>query len=343
MTGLPRLLFLVWLTLPLSLQADPLPWAYPRQWTYTAPLIAPEKRTTASSHAQKDPSVVYHEGLWHVFMTVKLEGRSAIEHVAFSDWTEAHRSRRTLLPICDTTYFCAPQVFYYRPHACWYLIYQVGGVSSDQRKMWVGYSTTKTIEDPLSWSHVAPIPSLDGGPKDPRNVGGLDYWMIADDARFYLFYTSNNGRMWRLSTTRNQFPEGFAHCELAFQGEIFEASHIYKVKGHPHYLAIIEEDHRRYQKALIADRLDGEWTVLGNTPETAFASWHNCQPAAGVTAWTTNMSHGELIRSGVDERLEIDPNHWRFLFQGMRDEEKEGQGYGGFPWRLALLQPAETP
>ena len=51
----------------------------PTRWEYTAPLIAPEKRAAEPSRAQKDPTIVYHEGKWHVFMTVKLPGRSAIE------------------------------------------------------------------------------------------------------------------------------------------------------------------------------------------------------------------------------------------------------------------------
>ncbi len=65
--------------------ADPQPRAeqnadfnVPRTWEYTAPLIAPEVHKREPSRAQKDPSVVFHEGQWHVFMTVKLPGRSAV-------------------------------------------------------------------------------------------------------------------------------------------------------------------------------------------------------------------------------------------------------------------------
>jgi len=39
--------------------------------------------------AQKDPTVVFFQGKWHIFMTVKLEGRSAIEYCSFKDWDEA--------------------------------------------------------------------------------------------------------------------------------------------------------------------------------------------------------------------------------------------------------------
>jgi len=58
----------------------------PALWECSAPLIAPEKRDTNPSRAQKDPTVVYYEGKWHVFMTVKLPGRSAIEYCSFAQW-----------------------------------------------------------------------------------------------------------------------------------------------------------------------------------------------------------------------------------------------------------------
>ena len=46
--------------------------ALPTYWQYSAPLIEPEQRETNPSHAQKDPTVVFHGGRWHVFMSVKL-------------------------------------------------------------------------------------------------------------------------------------------------------------------------------------------------------------------------------------------------------------------------------
>ena len=65
-------------------------------WEYSPPLISPELRDHDRSRAQKDPSVVRFRGRWHVFMTVKLPGRSAIEYCSFEDWKDANRARRTL-------------------------------------------------------------------------------------------------------------------------------------------------------------------------------------------------------------------------------------------------------
>lgn len=311
-------------------------WEPPEKWEYSAPLLGPELRDREPSCAQKDPSVVRHDGRWHVFMTVKLPTRSAIEHVSFTRWEEAGRARRTLLAVSERDYCCAPQVFFFRPHGLWYLVCQVGvpGVS----KMWVAYSTTKDLSDPGSWSPVRPM--LDGGSDDPRKVGGLDYWIVCDEARAYLFFTSLDGRMWRLWTRREEFPRGFRDAAVALQARVFEASHTYRLKGLDRFLTLIEENGRRHFKAYLADRLDGDWVPLRDTEERPFAGAANIRPAEGVEPWTDNVSHGELVRDGVDETLTVDPAHLQFVFQGLLEREKAGVPYGRLPWRIGMLTPA---
>ena len=311
----------------------------PALWEYSAPLIAPEKRSTLRSVAQKDPTVVYHEGKWHVFMTIKTPGLSATEYCCFEKWSDADKARRTVLKISDSKYYCAPQVFWFAPHRKWYLIYQMGVRGA--RKMWVAYSTTTDIADPSSWTRAAPI--LDGGAGDPRKEGGLDYWIICDQRRAYLFLTSLNGKLWRLWTDLKDFPKGFGHCEVALRAKIFEASHTYRLKGMDKYLTIIEENGRRYYKAYLADRLDGPWRPLADTAAKPFAGWKNIRPARGVKPWTDNVSHGELIRDGVDQTLTLDPANLRFVFQGMLDKDKGGKNYGQFSWRIGLLTPVRPP
>ena len=310
----------------------------PGRWEYTAPLISPEKRDREVSVAQKDPTIVFHEGRWHVFMTVKLPERSAIEYCSFERWEDADSAPRTILGVSDSSYFCAAQVFYFAPHKKWYLVYQLGVPGAD--KMWVAYSTTDTIGDPSSWTRAKPM--LDGGAEDPRVEGGLDYWIICDDKRAYLFFTSLNGKLWRMWTRLEDFPNGFDHCEVALSASIFEASHTYRLKGTDKYLTIVEENGRRYYKAYVADRLDGAWTPLADTAERPFAGWVNIRPAAGVEPWTDNVSHGELIRDGVDQTMTIDPNDWGFVFQGMLERDKAGKGYGRFPWRIGILRPVKS-
>ncbi|MCX6903331.1 MAG: non-reducing end alpha-L-arabinofuranosidase family hydrolase [Verrucomicrobia bacterium] len=311
--------------------------AVPAIWEYTAPLITPETRDKDVSVSQKDPTVVCHEGRWHVFMTVKLADRTGIEYCGFDQWKAADKAPRTILKISDSRYYCAPQVFYFTPHKKWYLVFQMG--VPDAKKMWVAYSTTATITDPKSWTQAQPI--LDGGASDPRQEGGLDYWIICDEQWANLFFTSLNGKMWRMRTKLEDFPKGFDHCEIALQASIFEASHTYKLKGTGKYLTMVEENGRRFYKAYLADRLDGPWTPLADTAQRPFAGWTNIRPTQGVEPWTDNVSHGELIREGNDQTMAVTPGNLRFVFQGMLDKEKAGKGYGQFPWRIGILSSAE--
>jgi hypothetical protein len=133
---------------------------------------------------------------------------------------------------------------------------------------------------------------------------------------------------------------------VALEGDVFEASHTYRLKGpdgaSARYLTLIEAQNGhgwRYFKAYTADRLDGDWQPLAATRDQAFASLKNVtQPDE---RWTDCISHGELIRTGVNERLEVDPARLRFVFQGVLDRQRQGKGYGAIPWRLGILEAAD--
>ena len=95
---------------------------------------------------------------------------------------------------------------------------------------------------------------------------------------------------------------------------------------------------RRYYKAYLAEDLGGTWRGLADSLENPFAAVpENVDQVDGV--WTDCISHGELIRSGIDERMEVDPDHLQFLFQGAsRDEYAKSGGYAKIPWRLGRLR-----
>ena len=171
-------------------------------------------------------------------------------------------------------------------------------------------------------------------PPEPK---WLDFWVICDDQKAHLFYTSLDGRMWRRETRKSDFPFGWSEQVLALQADIFEASHTYRLKGSDRYLTLVEAqgNGRRYYKAYLANKLEGPWQGLADTLEKPFAARSN---VAEAIEWTTNISHGELLRTGVDERLEIDPEDLQFLFQGASDDEYRGRQYGTIPWRLGLLR-----
>jgi hypothetical protein len=168
----------------------------------------------------------------------------------------------------------------------------------------------------------------------------IDFWVICDESKAHLFFTSNNGLMWRAETALADFPRGWSRPEIVLRDDIFEASHTYKIKGAQQYLTIVEaqgKGGRRYYKAYLAQRLDGAWKAIAATAENPFAGWSNVRDSG--RHWTDSISHGELLRTGIDERMEIDVENLKFLFQGVSDARRAGKKYGDIPWELGLLEP----
>jgi len=302
------------------------------KWTISSPLIYPARRPPETVYSVKDPTVVRCQGRWHLFCTIRGQKRShQIEYLCFEDWKDANTAKRYVLTLSEG-YFCAPQVFYFTPHKKWYLICQV---SDESRKpaLQPAYSTTDNLADPNSWSKPTLLFS-----RQPDNVNAwIDFWVICDAARAYLFFTSLNGQMWRSETKLTGFPGGWSQPTVVLRGDIFEASHTYYLKGLDKFLTIVEAqaDGRRYYKAYLAVTLDGEWMPLAATRDKPFAGPADTTPAGAH--WTDSFSHGELIRDSFDQTLAVDPNNLRFLFQGVSDQDMAGKKYGEIPWRLGML------
>ncbi len=308
-------------------------------WRTGPPLVEPVDFADDTTYSIKDPSIVRCHDRWHLFCTIRGKERShAVVYLTFKDWGQAAGAKQHLLKL-HPGYYCAPQVFYFTPHNKWYMICQAADESWGDPPYRPAFSTSPDIAEPDAWSPLQPM--FDGKPDGPK--AWLDFWVICDDARAYLFFTSLDGRMWRSQTAPADFPLGWSRPVVALQADVFEASHTYSVQGLPYnYLTIIEAQHGhgwRYYKAYTADRLDGKWTPLAGDRENSFASMKNVRQTAA--RWTDSISHGELIRSGFDERLKVDPANLRMLFQGVSDERRGGKSYGRIPWRLGLLVPQQ--
>src|SRR5262245_32649230 len=153
-------------------------------WTLTGALVGPANRPEDPCQSIKDPTIVFYNGRWHLFCTIRSQKRShQIEYLSFADWKDADKSPRQVLKMSDG-YFCAPQVFYFTSHQQWYMIYQIsnpGGKPGIQP----AFSTSKDLADPTSWTKPTPLyESL------PDNVKQwIDFWVICDEARAHLFFT----------------------------------------------------------------------------------------------------------------------------------------------------------
>ena len=306
----------------------------PFEWKSGEPLVRPPA-DAKDIFGVKDPSIVYHDNRYHVFMTTAGKNGWGMAYTSFATWDEAPKAPLFMLdqsPI-GPGYRAAPQVFYFAPQKLWYLIYQGGDPL---------YSTTKDINDPRSWT--APRPFYATVPDIVKDAKGqaawLDFWNICDDKKCHLFFTDDHGSFFRAETPIERFPQGFSTPVVAMKEkreDLFEASNTYKIAGTHKYLTLVEamRPNGRYFRAWTADRLDGKWQPLPGEMNV-FASAENVKFNGRV--WSEGVSHGEMVRDGVDQTLTLDPcKPLQFLYQGLDMEKGKTYEYIELPYRLGLI------
>ena len=147
------------------------PWhSEPFTWVGSGPLMA-ARQDEGDWHSLKDPSIVFADGKWHLFCTVRGTQRShAIVYLSFADWPQAADAHQYVLP-CHKGFFCAPQIFYFEPQKLWYLICQASDPSWSPSYQ-PAFATTTTIADPKSWSSLKPM----FGRQPTATKAWLDFW-----------------------------------------------------------------------------------------------------------------------------------------------------------------------
>ncbi|WP_199443641.1 non-reducing end alpha-L-arabinofuranosidase family hydrolase [Umezawaea beigongshangensis] len=306
------------------------------RWSSSGVLISPKPDSTHANVAVKDPSVVHHNGKYHVFASTYTTGYNLM-YTSFSDWSQASSAPHHYLDRSGVGagYRAAPQVFYFAPQRLWYLVYQTGSNAS--------YSTNSDVGNPQGWS--APRNFYAGGmPQIIRdNIGNgywVDFWTVCDTVKCYLFSSDDNGHLYRSETGLAQFPNGFTNTVIAMQdsnrNRLFEAANVYKIAGKNQWLLVHEaigSDGRRWFRSWTAPAITGPWAALADTEANPFARANNVTFPGG--AWTRDISHGEMVRTTVDQSMEISPCKLSYLYQGM--DPNAGGDYNRLPWRLGLL------
>lgn len=295
------------------------------RWVLGAPLIDADATLEGKPVKLVDPAIVRDpaSGLWHVFASASggtvwfslkdLAARPAVREV-------------TRLPVGACF---VPQVFYHRAQQRWHMIGMVPDSSGRFPKMAPCLCTTATLGDPQSWS----APEILDVPPPPQDAAKpvklwIDFWVICDEAKAHLFATSADGRLWRSETALDKYPHGWTAPVLALEGPFIYASHTYCMaagQGTARYLTTITargadpatpQQPRHYQQSYTAERLEGPWL-----PAPAAAT--PAQPYAGTAnirltdpRWTGDISHGEPLRLGHDERMLLDPQPPGFIFHG---------------------------
>jgi len=283
-------------------------------WTSGQPLISP-KNGNASI---KDPTIVNYNGKYHVFASVYNSGYKSA-YLNFTDLNAASSSTQTSFsPGGAST--VAPQVFYFAPQKKWYLITQWGG----------RFSTNTDINNVNGWTSLKPL--LAGEP-----TNSLDFWVICDDSNCFLFFSRDDGNLYMSKTSVANFPN-FSGSKTVMSGPqnvLFEASNVYKLKGKNKYLLLVEGwgAGPRFFRGWTSTSLDGPWTAYKTTEAAPFAGLSNVSFPGG--RWTSDISHGEMIRSGYDQKMEIDACKMQYLYQG-RDPNFGGD-YDLIPYKLGIL------
>ncbi|XYI02397.1 non-reducing end alpha-L-arabinofuranosidase family hydrolase [Sorangium sp. So ce1128] len=295
------------------------------KWKSGQPVITPKPPAGRTFASVKDPTIVFFDDKYHVFATVfdTTSGNGGWQSVYlnFTDFPQANAAEQHYMQSWPTGSTVAPQVFYFRPHNKWYLIYQWNG----------RYSTNDDINNMNGWSR--PQPLLRGEPD-----GALDFWVICDDENCHNFFSRDDGKLYRSKVSIDNFPnfDGYETVMTApSPGLLFEASNVYKVDGTNKYLLLVEafDNSPRFFRSWTSESLDGPWEPLADTKTNPFAGPANVTYEGAD--WSDDISHGEMIRSGHDERMTINACNMQFLYQG-RDPSVGGD-YGRLPYKLGLL------
>jgi hypothetical protein len=298
-------------------------------WYVDAPILFRAGAEPYDHYAVKDPTIVFSGGRYHMFYT----GANAS-----GGWQMLYSSATTLagfrtaphiyLSRIGESYFAAPEVFFFEPHGLWYLIYQDGTFGA-------AYATTTNIADPNSWT-------------GPRSLGvsgnlGWDYYVICDSATCYMYNSPSDGsrRIFVRRTPIGSFPGGWSAPSVALT-DTFEGVNVYRALADGQYYLVVEDLlDNRYYELWQSSSAGGPWTKVAER-----WAWRG-NLVYNASQWTTSVSHGEFIRAGVNQRLEIsDINRVDFLIQGTT--QLSCCPYQQIPWDLGMIRnytsgPSPTP
>ena len=293
-------------------------------WKVSDPILSPGAQGSFDDVSVKDPSVVFYEGKWHVFYTAGGKTEFTTGYVSAEKLTDLQSAQRHELKMIrgKTRYGCAPQVLYYEPQHKWYLIFQ----NQDSNYQPV-FSTTTTISQPDSWSDPVPLITKDTKAK------WIDFWVICDEEKAYLFYTEGHSGVMVRSTSLKAFPKGWGKSKKVFD-DIHEAVHVYKGKDRNEYHMIYELNHGEIRSFGLAraSHLEGPWEKVTDS----YATGNQLRYDKGTEKLTEMVSHGEVLRSGYNQEIEYDSGNCSWIIQGILNKDNKGP-YPSLPYKLGII------
>jgi hypothetical protein len=284
------------------------------KWTSTAALAQPKSGWVSL----KDFSSVVYNNQHIVYMsTVDGAGAYGGAMMTFTDWPQMATATQSPLPYGGI----APTLIYFRPKNIWVLMYEWGPWSFT-------YLTSTNPTSATSWQ----------GPYKLYDGASIDETVLCTSTTCYLFFANDDGTIHRASMPIGDFPGAFTNATTILtdtKENLFEAVQVYTLKGANKYLMLVEAmgTNGRYFRSFTATDLGGTWMPLAATESNPFAGKANVTFSG--TAWTGDISSGDLVRDNPDETQTVDPCNLQLLYQGVVPFMTSD--YNKLPWQPGVL------